>query len=57
MKKIDKDQRNNFVKGIKVFLVRKKNKSDYMVFGHERYKNLSEDVENILDDYRKRSAK
>ena len=28
-----------------------------MVFGHERYKNLSEDVENILDDYRKRSAK
>ena len=38
-------------KYIKIFLQKKKKKQQY---GHERYKNLSEDKKQKIDEYRKK---
>ena len=42
----------NCLKDIKIFIKKKKKKKQQ--YGHERYKNLSEDVKQKLVDYRKK---
>ena len=42
----------SLLKGIRIFLKKKKTKN--REYGHERYKNLSEDIKQKLVQYRKR---
>ena len=56
MSKINKEnkqrlQKEKLVKDIKIFIKKKKRKQQQ--YGCEHYKNLSEDVKNILAEYRK----